>query len=296
MAAIVGQRRRALVHAGIPRARARRGRPHPREDPRDTDPVGYVGCCAAIRDMDERDQLGTIEAPVLVVIGAHDPSTTPEHGEYLVAHIPGAQKAVLDSAHLSNIEQRDEFNRACSASSPEASDERHLRSRHEGAPRRSRRRACRPRDRRHHRFQSRVPGLITRYAWGEIWTRPGLDRKTRSCMVLSAMIALRHWDEFRLHVNAAFNNGLTEAEIKEVILQAAIYCGVPAANHAFKEAAAVIAERAAEHERRCRAGRRRRSKAGSRRPRRCRCGRRSSARCGSPARRARTIGGTSRSI
>jgi 4-carboxymuconolactone decarboxylase len=85
--------------------------------------------------------------------------------------------------------------------------------------------------------------LITRYAWGEIWTRPGLDRKTRSCMVLSSMIALGAWDEFRMHVNAAFNNGLSEAEIKEVILQSAIYCGVPAANHAFKEAAAVIAER-----------------------------------------------------
>ena len=94
-------------------------------------------------------------------------------------------------------------------------------------------------------FNREFQDLITRYAWGEIWTRPGLDRKTRSCMVLSAMIALRHWDEFRLHVNAAFNNGLTEDEIKEVILQSAIYCGVPAANHAFKEAAAVIAERSA---------------------------------------------------
>lgn len=88
--------------------------------------------------------------------------------------------------------------------------------------------------------------LITRYAWGEVWSRPGLDRKTRSCMVLSSMIALRHWDEFRMHVNAAFNNGLTEAEIKEVILQSAIYCGVPAANHAFKEAAQIIAERGAK--------------------------------------------------
>jgi 4-carboxymuconolactone decarboxylase len=92
-------------------------------------------------------------------------------------------------------------------------------------------------------FNREFQELITRYAWGEIWTRPGLDRKTRSCMVLSAMIALRHWDEFRLHMNAAFNNGLSEAEIKEVILQSAIYCGVPAANHAFKEAAAVLAER-----------------------------------------------------
>jgi 4-carboxymuconolactone decarboxylase len=87
--------------------------------------------------------------------------------------------------------------------------------------------------------------LITRYVWHEIWSRPGLDRKTRSCMVLTAMIALGHWDEFRLHVNAAFNNRLDEDEIKEVILQAAVYCGVPAANRAFKEAAAVIAERKA---------------------------------------------------
>lgn len=86
--------------------------------------------------------------------------------------------------------------------------------------------------------------FITRYAWGEVWTRPGLDRKTRSCMVLSSMIALGHWDEFRMHVRAAFNNGLSEDDIKEVILQAAIYCGVPAANHAFREAASVIAERA----------------------------------------------------
>jgi len=82
--------------------------------------------------------------------------------------------------------------------------------------------------------------LITRYAWGEIWSRPGLDRKTRSCMVLTSMIALGHWEEFRMHVRAAFNNGLSEADIKEVILQSAIYCGVPAANHAFKEAEAAI--------------------------------------------------------
>ena len=92
-------------------------------------------------------------------------------------------------------------------------------------------------------FNEDFQDLITRYVWGEIWPRPGLDRRTRSCMVLTAMIALGHWDEFRLHVNAAFNNGLSEGEIKEVILQAAIYCGVPAANRAFKEAAAVIAER-----------------------------------------------------
>ena len=92
-------------------------------------------------------------------------------------------------------------------------------------------------------FTGEFQDLITRYAWGEIWSRPGLDRKTRSCMVLTAMMALGHWDEFRLHLRGAFNNGLTEDDIKEVIFQGAIYCGVPAANHAFKEAAAIIAER-----------------------------------------------------
>ncbi len=91
-------------------------------------------------------------------------------------------------------------------------------------------------------FNSDFQDLITRYAWGEIWTRPGLDRKTRSCMTLSMMIALNRPDEFRLHVRAAFNNGLGRDEIKEVILQAAVYCGVPAANAAFHLAEEVFRE------------------------------------------------------
>jgi 3-oxoadipate enol-lactonase len=78
----------------------------------ETDPAGYSGCCAAIRDMDLRDQLGLIEVPVHVFIGAHDPATTPERGQILVERIPGAQKTVLDAAHLSNVEQPDDFNRA----------------------------------------------------------------------------------------------------------------------------------------------------------------------------------------
>ena len=91
-------------------------------------------------------------------------------------------------------------------------------------------------------FNSEFQDFITRAAWGEVWTRPRLDRKTRSCMVLSTMIAIDAWDEFRLHVRAAFNNGLDRDDIKEVILQAAIYCGVPKANHAIKEAEAVFVE------------------------------------------------------
>jgi 4-carboxymuconolactone decarboxylase len=91
-------------------------------------------------------------------------------------------------------------------------------------------------------FNEEFQELITRYAWGEIWTRPGLSRQTRSCMTLGLMVALGHWDEFKLHVRAAFNNGLTREEIKEVLLHAAVYCGVPAANHGFKLAEEVFAE------------------------------------------------------
>ena len=75
--------------------------------------------------------------------------------------------------------------------------------------------------------------LITRYAWGEIWTRPGLDRRTRSCITLTALVALGRFEELELHIHGALRNGLTPDEIKEVLLQCAIYCGVPAANSAF---------------------------------------------------------------
>ena len=84
--------------------------------------------------------------------------------------------------------------------------------------------------------------LITRYAWGEIWTRPGLDRRTRSCITLTALVAHGRLDELALHVRAARRNGLTRDEIKEVLLQTAIYCGVPAANSAFAVAQRVLAE------------------------------------------------------
>ncbi len=85
--------------------------------------------------------------------------------------------------------------------------------------------------------------LITRYAWGEIWTRPHFDERTRRILVIGSMIALAQWDEFRLHVRAALTEGgFSPDDIKEIILQQAIYCGVPAANHAFKEAGEIIKE------------------------------------------------------
>jgi 4-carboxymuconolactone decarboxylase len=75
--------------------------------------------------------------------------------------------------------------------------------------------------------------FITRYAWGEIWSRPGLDRRTRSCITLASLVALGRFDELELHIRAAQRNGVANEEIKEVLLQCAVYCGVPAANSAF---------------------------------------------------------------
>ncbi len=91
-------------------------------------------------------------------------------------------------------------------------------------------------------FNQEFQELITRYAWGEIWTRPGLPRHTRSLITLAMMVALNRPDEFRLHIRAAFNNGVTRDQIKEVLLQSAIYCGVPAANNAFHLAEEVFAQ------------------------------------------------------
>ena len=98
-------------------------------------------------------------------------------------------------------------------------------------------------------FNAEFQDLITRYAWGEVWSRPGLARHTRSLITLALMIAINRGDEFRMHVRAAFNNGVTKDEIKEVILQCAIYCGVPAANAAFHMASDVFTQMGTERDR-----------------------------------------------
>ena len=91
-------------------------------------------------------------------------------------------------------------------------------------------------------FNTEFQELITRYAWGEIWTRPGLPRHMRSLLTIGLMVALNRSDEFKLHVRAAFNNGVTREEIREVLLHCAIYAGVPAANSAFHMAEEVFAQ------------------------------------------------------
>jgi 4-carboxymuconolactone decarboxylase len=85
--------------------------------------------------------------------------------------------------------------------------------------------------------------LLTRYAWGEIWTRPGLDERTRRLLVLTTLVALGRDAELKMHLNAAFDNGMSIDDVKEVFLQAAVYCGLPAANNAFRLAQEVLASR-----------------------------------------------------
>jgi alkylhydroperoxidase/carboxymuconolactone decarboxylase family protein YurZ len=92
-------------------------------------------------------------------------------------------------------------------------------------------------------FNTEFQEMITRCVWGEIWTRPGLDRRTRRCMVLATMIALGRWEEFKLHVRAGLDDGLSKEDLKEIILQQTAYCGAPAGNHAMHEAESVLAER-----------------------------------------------------
>jgi len=97
-------------------------------------------------------------------------------------------------------------------------------------------------------FTAEFQDLITRYAWGEIWTRPGLDRKTRSCITLTALVALNRPEELEMHLRAALRNGVTTEEIREVLLHCAVYCGVPAANGAFAIARRVLEESAEARE------------------------------------------------
>lgn len=92
-------------------------------------------------------------------------------------------------------------------------------------------------------FNSEFQDFITRYAWGEIWTRPHFDERTRRVLVIGTMLALDKWAEFRMHVRAALvEGGFSPDDIKEIVMQQAIYCGVPAANHAVKEASAIVQE------------------------------------------------------
>jgi 3-oxoadipate enol-lactonase/4-carboxymuconolactone decarboxylase len=210
---------------------------------------GYAGCAAAIRDMDLAEQLPSITVPTLVITGSKDVSTPAEgHGDRLVAAIPGATSASLATAHLPCLEAPAALAGAISDFLDADPQLREASEALYGAGLATRRkvlgdawveRALANRT----PFNADFQAMITRYAWNEVWNRPGLDHRTRRLLVLAITASLGRWEEFRLHVRAGLEQGgFTEDELKETLMQTAIYAGVPAANTAFSEAAAVLRE------------------------------------------------------
>ncbi|HUF45351.1 MAG TPA: 3-oxoadipate enol-lactonase, partial [Aestuariivirgaceae bacterium] len=201
-----------------------------------TSPQGYIGCCQAVRDTDFRREIASISVPTLVFSGAVDPGTPPECGAFIAEAIIGARLVILEGSHIINVEQPDAFNRELL---------RHLGQ--DGLPTDTpfqtgmarRRQVLGPAwvERsiaKRNPFNADFQDLITRYAWGEIWTRPGLEEETRRLIVLAITAALGRWEEFDLHGRAALEAGVSPDRIKELLLQTAIYAGVPAANTAFQ--------------------------------------------------------------
>ncbi|HEY7929507.1 MAG TPA: alpha/beta fold hydrolase [Steroidobacteraceae bacterium] len=237
------------------------------------DPRGYAGCAAAIRDMALARQLGSVQQPVMLLSGSKDMVTPFEpHGAQLLAGLPNACHVCLEAGHLACLEAPGPFaSAACEflqsvAWSGKAAETTPAAPADPGAPDiqaqrlqtaaqtlyeaglRIRRevlgdawvdRALAGRT----AFNSDFQEMITRSAWQEIWSRPGLDRRTRRLLVLATTIALGRWEEFRLHVRAGLAaGGFSEEELREVLMQSAVYAGVPAANTAFAHAAAVLSE------------------------------------------------------
>jgi 3-oxoadipate enol-lactonase/4-carboxymuconolactone decarboxylase len=208
-----------------------------------TDPAGYVGCCAALRDFDYRESAAKIRVPTLVIAGDRDVSTPWEgHGQVLANNIPGARVLRLAAAHLSNLERPRSFTvalldfllpKAESVVDPleegfavrrAVLGDAHVDRSIAGATDLTR------------DFQN----LITRYAWGTVWTRPGLNRRTRRLLTLAIAASLGRWEEFGLHVRTGLRHELELCDLKETLLQTAIYAGVPAANTGFHMASEEI--------------------------------------------------------
>jgi 3-oxoadipate enol-lactonase / 4-carboxymuconolactone decarboxylase len=199
-----------------------------------TDPEGYVGCCAALRDANQVQLLKKIRVPTLVIVGDKDVSTPWNgHGEIIAREIGGSQVVHLPAAHLSNIERPQSFTSAlldflkppASGDPIEAGFEMRravLGSAHVDKAIAS----TTP-------FSREFQEMITRYAWGTIWTRPGLSRRIRRLLVLAITAALGRSEEFSLHVRTGLDHDLELCDVKEVLLQAAVYAGVPAANTGF---------------------------------------------------------------
>ncbi len=208
------------------------------------DAESYADCCDALAAADLRHELAAIHLPVLVIAGRDDAVTTVADAEAMVAHIHGAQLVVLPASHLSSVEVWLAFNRALQ---PFIDAQLTQQQRYQQGM--TVRRAVLGDAHVDRTLENLSPlndefqHFISRYAWGEIWTRPGLSRHTRSLITIGMLIALNREAELKMHLRAAFNNGVSRDEIKEVLMHAALYCGLPAANAAFHLAQSIFDER-----------------------------------------------------
>ena len=218
------------------------------------EPEGYAACCSAIGGMDLRPSNASIAAPTLIVAGADDPATPVAMMEEIRGRIPDAELVVLPrAAHLLSVERADAVNahlgaflgRLQAAGDPHAGAggvtfEVGLENRKAvlgvAHVERSLAKAG--------AFAGPWQDFITRVAWGEIWGDPALSWKTRSMLTLALMVALGREEEFKLHVRPALRNGVTMAELRALLIQAAVYAGVPAANGAFRWVHEVLGDEA----------------------------------------------------
>ncbi|MGH9106053.1 MAG: alpha/beta fold hydrolase [Acidimicrobiales bacterium] len=206
------------------------------------DAEGYAYCCEAIAGADLRGDLGRIEAPTLVLGAAGDPVVTPGRAAATMQAVPGAALCILPGgAHLANVELPGPFNGALLAhlaGSPEVRGERERRAvlgdAHVD-------RASAASSAVGNAFQ----GLLAKWPWGEIWARPGLDRRTRRLLTIAVLAALGRHEELSLHVRAALGDGVSEETLGEVLLHCSVYAGVPAANAAIAVAERVLRESSA---------------------------------------------------
>jgi len=215
-----------------------------------TDPEGYAACCMAIAGMKIKDKLARVKAPLLVINGAQDVPTPPaEHGERIATAVAGARSAMLDAAHLSAVEQPEAFAGAVVAFLTGARGDEDLSTARDTLFEAGlvMRRAVLGDEWVDKSLASRnaltgeFQNFITRIAWGEIWTRPGLDQRTRRLLVLAITASLSRWEEFCLHLRAGVEQGsLTLDDVKEALMQIAIYAGVPAANTGMHHAQTIL--------------------------------------------------------
>ncbi|MFJ6912782.1 3-oxoadipate enol-lactonase [Streptomyces sp. NPDC101133] len=209
-------------------------------DHREADPGAYAACCDALAAFDLRDRVAEISAPTLLIAGRDDPATPPAHLRELADAVPGSTLTEIPGAsHLAPAERPEAVLTALRAHFGGGAG-RGMAVRREvlGDAHVDRAQA------RQTPFTARFQDFISRYAWGEIWTDETLSRRERSMVTLTALVAHGHYEELAMHVRAARRNGLTADEIGAVLLQTAVYCGVPAANSAFATAQRVLAEEA----------------------------------------------------